>query len=677
MADRINKIIEIGVNAETQKILDLEKAMNDLEQSEINLRRSQEALENSTNKTADEIKQLELNASNAAIAFKSAQLKVDNLTSANNKLETSNKVLGRSVLDNGGAMGLLSAATGGLAMDIKDAFEASELFKFSLKGWKAALAATGIGLLIVALGTIVAYWDDIKGAVDGVSSSQKKLLADQKASVAQSQKELDILNSQDNILKLQGKSEKEILRLKISQTDETIKQMELQLVQEQQQLDAQIKASERNKQILSEMLNWINVPLRLLLTTVDQVGKALGQNFGLVESLDKSTKSIRDKAAGLIFDPEEVKKEGQTAIDDTKKTLTNLKNQRAGYVLSLRDIAKKESDDAKDARKKAAEVLQKSIDDRIKLEDEQWLKLQELTKNKYDFERIQLQQKLDKDLEMAKNNYELQKALKEKFIKDSKDIDKREEEESQKNQDAKIAKEDEQWLRLQELTLEKADYEILLLQQKYEKEYEAAEGNAELQKALKEKLEADIANINTIASEAKEQQLQQDMENLSMILSVGGKKFKDIQKALAIGQVVRDTIRNVNAATGNEIAVPAFIGTIPNPVKPQSLISTALGIGGAIAKGAASIAAITAESKSLGSSKGGGQGAGGGAPQAQFNIVGSSSTSQLAESVARSQQQPIQTYVVSTEVTSQQALDRNRVTNATFLSLIPLILLAL
>jgi hypothetical protein len=36
-----------------------------------------------------------------------------------------------------------------------------------------ALVATGIGALVVALGLVVAYWDDIKGLIDGVSESKK------------------------------------------------------------------------------------------------------------------------------------------------------------------------------------------------------------------------------------------------------------------------------------------------------------------------------------------------------------------------------------------------------------------------------------------------------------------------------------------------------------------------
>jgi hypothetical protein len=45
----------------------------------------------------------------------------------------------------------------------------------------------------------------------------------------------------------------------------------------------------------------------------------------------------------------------------------------------------------------------------------------------------------------------------------------------------------------------------------------------------------------------------------------------------------------------------------------------------------------------------------------QFNVVGQSGVNQLASLG----QQPIQAYVVSGQVTSQQSLDRNRLANAT------------
>ena len=47
--------------------------------------------------------------------------------------------------------------------------------KLALNGIRTGIAATGIGLLLVALGAVVAYWDDIKEAVSGVSEEQENL----------------------------------------------------------------------------------------------------------------------------------------------------------------------------------------------------------------------------------------------------------------------------------------------------------------------------------------------------------------------------------------------------------------------------------------------------------------------------------------------------------------------
>ena len=92
----------------------------------------------------------------------------------------------QSVLDNGGAMGLLNDATGGLAMTVKDAVEASWLFTKSqkaaaiqqaiattvvgtstgaMKAFRIALAATGIGLIVIGLGLLIANFDKVKKVV--------------------------------------------------------------------------------------------------------------------------------------------------------------------------------------------------------------------------------------------------------------------------------------------------------------------------------------------------------------------------------------------------------------------------------------------------------------------------------------------------------------------------------
>jgi hypothetical protein len=205
---------------------------------------------------------------------------------------------------------------------------------------KAAIGSTGIGLLVVALGAIVAYWDDIKAAVSGVSSEQKKLNEESTKNLKTQQDKLKAIGDQDNILKLQGKSEKEILQSKIKQTDETIKAAEVNLQNNIATLKAQTEAEQRNKQILEGLLKFVSLPITAILKGIDLIGSAVGKNFGLEEKFFGGL-------ASFIFDPEETKKKGDETIKEQEKTLTDLKNQRAGFQLAINDINKKENDESK------------------------------------------------------------------------------------------------------------------------------------------------------------------------------------------------------------------------------------------------------------------------------------------------------------------------------------------
>ena len=66
------------------------------------------------------------------------------------------------------------------------------------------------------------------------------------------------------------------------------------------------------------------------------------------------------------------------------------------------------------------------------------------------------------------------------------------------------------------------------------------------------------------------------------------------------------------------------------------------------------------------SASGGTNGGGGGSSAPQFNLVGQSSTNQLAQTISSQQKQPIKTYVVAGDVTTPQGLDRNAVQTSTF-----------
>lgn len=201
----------------------------------------------------------------------------------------------------------------------------------SLSGVQKAMIATGIGAFIVALGVIIAYWDDIKELVNGVSSEQEKLNKQSQQNLDTEKAKQEALGSQDNILKQQGKSEKEILQMKIKQTDETIKASEVQIQNTIATNEAQVKAAERNKEILEGLLKFVSLPITALLKGIDAIGGAFGKNFGLE---DKFFGGI----SKMVFDPEEVKDNGDKSVQEQQKALAKLKNDRAGFQNSIKKI---------------------------------------------------------------------------------------------------------------------------------------------------------------------------------------------------------------------------------------------------------------------------------------------------------------------------------------------------
>ena len=232
----------------------------------------------------------------------------------------------------------------------------------AFKAIKGAIGSTGIGLLVVALGAIYAYWDDITEAVSGVSDEQKKLNKTTDENLKSQKSKLDSINAQDATLKLQGKSEKEILKIKQAATKDVFIAAKAQLENTITTTKAQVESSKRNKEILKGTLEFLTAPLALLLETVDSVGKALGKDFGLKEGLYEGI-------AKMVFNPAEVQANADKVIKEQQQGLVVLQNQMDSYELQKKEIDKKANDEANNRRaeqQKKQNEKQKELDEKAK-----------------------------------------------------------------------------------------------------------------------------------------------------------------------------------------------------------------------------------------------------------------------------------------------------------------------
>ena len=196
-------------------------------------------------------------------------------------------------------------------------------------------------------------------------------------------------------------------------------------------------------------------------------------------------------------------------------------------------------------------------------------------------------------------------------------------------------------------------------------------GEEERNKLLSDnaKKREDIAKAE---AEFKEKTYRDNYNNLQNILSVGGKGMQKVAKALAIADVVRTAAQSVSStisSTGkaNAAAVAASPLTAGMPFVAINTVKAALSVGSTVASAAKAIASIRSDGQSAPSGSVPSSGGGGGAAPVvpappQFNVVGGSTANQIAGTLGS--QQPIQAYVVANQVTSQQALDRNIISNA-------------
>ena len=250
---------------------------------------------------------------------------------------------------------------------------------------KAAIGSTGIGLLVIALGTIAAYWDDIKAAVSGVNEEQKNGLATAKQAADIEEKKLDELDAQDNVLKLQGKSERDILKLKIDQIGKVIDLRKAELEKNRDVIKGTIEAEKRNNQFLQNVLRVsieaslvplriLAAPIDLLLKTVNSVSESLGlakvTAINLNDEITKLAAAGSKKVADFVFDVKKTEAEGKATLEAAEKNIKKLENQRAGFQLNIQSIDKAAADkraaDAKEAERKRLEAEEEAYKERKK-----------------------------------------------------------------------------------------------------------------------------------------------------------------------------------------------------------------------------------------------------------------------------------------------------------------------
>jgi hypothetical protein len=362
---------------------------------------------------------------------------------------------------------------------------------------------------------------------------------------------------------------------------------------------------------------------------------------------------------------------------ETENAMTGIKLNKQRKMLNRQETA--DAKEAADAQKEILKTKEEAEKTALKEKEEAQKKSFELAKTNVDEELKNTKLSIDEKRNVVLNNNKLSIADRQKYLRDLQQEEIIAEENHQKQiADLNKRYDDEKANRLADTAVKKEelDYQRRLneinsiAQTELEKQTLIEKLDAEHKFRMGIARETDAENENKIEEKKLAQKKAIEDAKMQLLNSAFNaakglfEKNKGVQKAIiiaenamALSSLVRSTIEAVGKATK---ASPLTIGM---PWSGIHIAQGAIGATNIIASTTKALSAIGGGSAGGSPSMGGTAGGGGAAPQ--FNVVGEGGANQIAQSIAGRESQPVRAFVVGSDVTTQQGLNRGIVQNAT------------
>lgn len=386
--------------------------------------------------------------------------------------------------------------------------------------------------------------------------------------------------------------------------------------------------------------------------TLDRLAEEEGIRAEQLNASEKNLKELREQYKQALINQEDdlaesIKEQAEQEADKIRQ----IKLMGQEFDLSRREEEKRYTEFLDNQNKERQEKYKKYLEDRKaaleRIQDLETDLIRDEEEKKLEARRLQFERELEDVIgnEEEKNAQRL--LLEEQYQRDVEEI--------------RVSFNNERLETIsleQEQNLELLNNEIAQFAEAEQQKLDIAKETAEQQKQLEKDVQA-----------AKLEQVTMGFQLAANIAELFANKSEraariafNVQKAASISEAtisgIQGTINAFKSAAANTALTAAF------PAYPF----IQAGLAGAFA--ATNIAKISSQqfqSSSAGGLGGGGSAvpSGGGTNVANFNVVGNTGVNQLAETLGQQNDKPVKTFVVASDVTTQQSLDRNTVETAT------------
>ena len=363
----------------------------------------------------------------------------------------------------------------------------------------------------------------------------------------------------------------------------------------------------------------------------------------------------------FTLDAEKVTKGIDRVSGSFKKTQQSYGESMKRFSEGSKELTASEKEEAEKREENRKAALEKKQANEEKAREKA---IQKAKEEKDELERI-AKEKLDKEMQSAKDAMAILDELR-KSKETPAEKENREYLEKKTILDANN-------LSTEELTKKHLDNLAIIKKSDDDKKAEAEKIVSD-KKVADAKAEADrLLAQEKAVSDGKKAIQQQTLANIDSGLGLLKGLFEgnqEVQKGIIIAESAMGIARIIigtQAADAADTAAAALMGPFGvgylATKKVLNRVSAGIGIAANIAATSKALSAMGGGGAPSGSAVGGG---GGGAPMTppSFNVVGAGSTNQLAQTIGNQQNTPVQAYVVSNDVTTAQALDRNIIRSA-------------
>tara|TARA_R110001592_G_scaffold68434_2_gene209675 strand:- start:294 stop:2321 length:2028 start_codon:yes stop_codon:yes gene_type:complete len=671
----IEKVIDIKVDvAQAQKNVEelnesfelQDKLVNDLEKEILQL----EKVLNKTSKTnLAGRKKVNDAIKNTKTRLKEEKQGLKDVTKDRKKANEELKEATKNQKDYSGVVGKLDSLTGGAISGIKNMAKAVGGATKGFNLLKVAIIGTGIGALVIG----------IMAVVQAFKSSEA---------------------GQNKFKKLMG-----LIGVVVGNLTDILANLGEGII------EVFTNPVESIKKLKDAIVENITNRITSLIDTFGFLGSAIKKVFqrdfsGAMEDAKKAGSSYIDTMTG-VKDTIDKSKDALTGFIDEQKKELKIAGQIADQRAKADKIERQLLIDRANADRTRAELLEKAVDkekfsasERIAFLEEAGRIEAEITDKEIAVAKIRLQTKqqenalskstkedLQEEAQLKANliNLETSKLNKQKRVTTQLTTARREE---QAELDADVKKEEDRIQKISDFrnNILKKDEELYATteEEKLQLQRERAEQDLEnLIGTETEKREAKLALDeyydelelqleNKIAGEKKaeddkdkeqEKQDAQDVQDAKIgianaglnVLGAIAEEGSALSKGVAVAQATMNTYQGITAAL-------SATSTVPDPLGQALKVANAISVG---VMGLMNVKKILATKPVEKTAPNISLGAGGGAPAPpSFNLVEGSADNQIANSLNDQNQQPIKTFVVTSDVTSGQEMDRNIIENS-------------